>query len=108
MPIGPAIAVLLVINFQAHFEKHHALVFALVGGMVMSMVGVTARLSGLFPDYDSPFFLPAITTIATINAFFAALTAIMFVSMIADLVDDQELKTGGAGGCIRCRRRFLY
>lgn len=94
MPIGPAIAVLLVINFQAHFEKHHALVFALVGGMVMSMVGVTARLSGLFPDYDSPFFLPAITTIATINAFFAALTAIMFVSMIADLVDDQELKTG--------------
>jgi GPH family glycoside/pentoside/hexuronide:cation symporter len=93
-PIGPIIAVLLVMKFQAHFEKHHGLGFALVGGMIMSMVGVTARLSGLFPDYESPFFLPAITTIATINAFFAALTAIMFVSMIADLVDDQELKTG--------------
>ncbi|MDC3123179.1 MFS transporter [Gammaproteobacteria bacterium] len=93
-PIGPLIAVLLVMNFQAHFEKHHGLLFALIGGMIMSMVGVTARLSGLFPEYESPFFLPAITCIATINAFFAALTAIMFISMIADLVDDQELKTG--------------
>ena len=62
--------------------------------MFMSMVGVIARLSGLFPEYESSFFLPAITCIATINAFFAALTAIMFISMIADLVDDQELKTG--------------
>ena len=94
VPIGPLIAVLLVMNFQAHFEKHHGLMFALVGGMIMSMVGVIARLSGLFPEYESPFFLPAITCIATINAFFAALTAIMFISMIADLVDDQELKTG--------------
>ncbi len=94
LPIGPLIAVLLVMNFQAHFEKHHGLVFALVGGMIMSMVGVTARLSGLFPEYESPFFLPAITCIATINAFFGVLTAIMFISMIADLVDDQELKTG--------------
>ena len=93
-PAGPLIAVLLVMNFQAHFEKHHVLGFALVGGMIMSMVGVTARLSGLFPEYGSPFFLPAITSIATLNAFFAALTAIMFISMIADLVDDQELKTG--------------
>ncbi len=92
--IGPLIAVLLVMNFQAHFEKHHGLVFALAGGMIMSMVGVTARLSGLFPEYESPFFLPAITCIATINFFFTALTAIMFISMIADLVDDQELKTG--------------
>ena len=94
VPIGPLIAVLLVMNFQVHFEKHHGLMFALVGGMIMSMVGVIARLSGLFPEYESPFFLPAITCIATINAFFAALTAIMFISMIADLVDDQELKTG--------------
>ena len=92
--IGPLIAVLLVMNFQAHFEKHHGLVFALAGGMIMSMVGVTARLSGLFPEYESPFFLPAITCIATMNLFFAVLTAIMFISMIADLVDDQELKTG--------------
>ena len=92
--IGPLIAVLLVMNFQAHFEKHHGLVFALAGGMIMSTVGVTARLSGLFPEYDSPFFLPAITCIATMNLFFAVLTAIMFISMIADLVDDQELKTG--------------
>ena len=94
VPIGPLIAVVLVMNFQAHFEKHHALMFALVGGMFMSMVGVIARLSGLFPEYESSFFLPAITCIAIINAFFAALTAIMFISMIADLVDDQELKTG--------------
>ena len=92
--IGPLIAVLVVMNFQAHFEKHHVLVFALAGGMIMSTVGVTARLSGLFPEYDSPFFLPAITCIATMNLFFAVLTAIMFISMIADLVDDQELKTG--------------
>ena len=92
--IGPLIAVLVVMNFQAHFEKHHGLVFALAGGMIMSMVGVTARLSGLFPEYESPFFLPAITCIATMNLFFAVLTAIMFISMIADLVDDQELKTG--------------
>ena len=28
------------------------------------------------------------------NAFFAALAGIMFISMVADLVDDQELKTG--------------
>lgn len=92
--VGPISAVLLTMNFQERFEKHHALGFALVGGMIMSMVGVTARLSGIFPEYESAFFLPAITMIAAANAFFAVLTAIMFVSMIADLVDDQELKTG--------------
>ncbi|MFL6872339.1 MAG: MFS transporter [Candidatus Azotimanducaceae bacterium] len=92
--IGPLGAVLLAINFQGRFEKHHALGLALVGGMIMSMVGVTARLSGLFPEYESPVFLPAITMIAAANAFFAVLTAIMFLSMISDLVDDQELKTG--------------
>jgi GPH family glycoside/pentoside/hexuronide:cation symporter len=92
--IGPLGAVLLAMNFQGRFEKHHALGLALVGGMIMSMVGVTARLSGLFPEYESPVFLPALTMIAAANAFFAVLTAIMFLSMISDLVDDQELKTG--------------
>ena len=92
--IGPVVAVLLVMNFQGHFEKHHALAVALVGLMIMSMVGVLARLSGLFPEYASPLFLPLITTIASMNAFFYALSAIMFISMIADLVDDNELKTG--------------
>ena len=92
--IGPIIAVLLVMKFQARFEKHRALAFALVGGMIMSMVGVTARLSGVFPEYESGLFLPLITLIATMNFFFSALAGIMFISMVADLVDDQELKTG--------------
>ena len=60
----------------------------------MSMVGVTARLSGIFPEYESGLFLPLITLIATMNFFFSALAGIMFISMVADLVDDQELKTG--------------
>ena len=92
--LGPCIAVLLVMNFQARFEKHHALGIALIGLMIMSMVGVIARLSGVFPEYASPLFLPLITAIATMNAFFFALAAIMFISMIADLVDDYELTTG--------------
>ena len=70
-------------NFQAHFEKHHGLVFALVGGMIMSMVGVGARLSGLFPNMKS-IFLTSNYCIATMNLF-SVLTAIMFISMIADL-----------------------
>ena len=81
-------------KFQARFEKHQALTFALVGGMIMSMVGVTARLSGVFPEYESGLFLPLIALLAMMNAFFAALAGIMFISMVADLVDDQELKTG--------------
>ena len=92
--IGPLTAVLSVMKFQARFEKHHALTFALVGGMIMSMVGVTARLSGVFPEYESGLFLPLIALLAMMNAFFAALAGIMFISMVADLVDDQELKTG--------------
>ena len=58
------------------------------------MVGVTARLSGVFPEYESGLFLPLIALLAMMNVSSLNSVGIMFISMVADLVDDHELKTG--------------
>ena len=62
--------------------------------MLFSLLSVTARLSGYFPDNDSPYFLPLLGTLNAMATFIMTLGAIATFSMFADLVDEQEHRVG--------------
>ncbi len=62
--------------------------------MMFSLLSVTARLSGFFPDNDSPLFLPLLGSLVALGTFIQTMGAIAVFSMFADLVDEQELRVG--------------
>ncbi|HUZ13711.1 MAG TPA: MFS transporter [Caulobacteraceae bacterium] len=66
--------------------------------MVLSVgVGITPlilRLAGLFPANHSPYLLPTIFCTSVIGVAFGIVSATMGSSMIADVVEEAELKTG--------------
>lgn len=92
--IGPVSAFFIAPIIQPHFQKHHIVCAALVLQMLFSLLSVTARLSGYFPDNDSPYFLPLLGTLNALAAFIMTLGAIATFSMFADLVDEQEHRVG--------------
>ncbi|MEM7077237.1 MAG: MFS transporter [Pseudomonadota bacterium] len=92
--IGPVLGFLLAPRIQPYFQKQHILCFGLLTQMILSLVVVSARLGGYFPDNDSTWFLPLLATLTATQAFIQVLGVIALLSMMADLVDEQELQTG--------------
>ena len=62
--------------------------------MLFSLLSVTARLSGYFPDNESPYFIPMLSALTALSAFIMTMGAIATFSMFADLVDEQEHRVG--------------
>ena len=94
MIIGPISAFIVAPRLQPAFQKHHVLCAALFVQMLLSLVSVSMRLGGFFPENESPLFLPLLSSFAVVQAFVQALTMIMLLSMIPDLVDEQEYRVG--------------
>lgn len=91
---GPVLGFVVAPRLQPYFQKHHILCFTLVAQMAFSMLAVSARLSGYFPANDSAFFIPLLATLTATQAFIQVVGVIALLSMMADLVDEQELRTG--------------
>ncbi|MEM7100486.1 MAG: MFS transporter [Pseudomonadota bacterium] len=92
--VGPVTAFFIAPIIQPHFQKHHIVCANLILQMLISLVGVAARLSGYFPDNDSPLFLPLLAALTALSAFVMTMGAIATFSMFADLVDEQEYRVG--------------
>jgi Na+/melibiose symporter-like transporter len=90
-----AIAVLpLVKPLQEKFDKKQLLLGAwsllLVDGMTLVML----RFADILPDNGDPLLLVLLVANAVFRAALGGILLIMFISMIADLLDAQELATG--------------
>jgi Na+/melibiose symporter-like transporter len=91
---GPVFGFILAPRLQVYFQKNQILCTVMVMQMAFSMVTVSARLSGFFPANDSAFFIPLLAILTALQAFMQVIGMIALLSMMADLVDEQELQTG--------------
>jgi len=61
---------------------------------VIGVGPIALRLAGLFPENGDPAIIPIIFTTSMISTTFSIMSSILISSMIADVVEDSELRTG--------------
>ena len=88
--LGAAMAFVSVGWLQTLFEKHQIMMYAMSLLMVMAMLKVGLRFLQVWPENGEPSLLPMLVVHASIMAYGGSLVLIMFASMIADIVDEQE------------------
>ena len=66
------------------------MIYAMTMLMVMAMLKVSLRFLHVWPDNGTPNLLPMLVAHASIMAYGGSLVLIMFASMVADIVDEQE------------------
>lgn len=92
--LGAALAFVLAPRLSRHLTKRRAAVFAGIGYMFFNLSPVALRLFDLFPPNGSPMIVPILSV--TYALAIAALVSfgILIGSMLADVVEDSEVKTG--------------
>jgi len=77
---------------QTRYQKQTILVWTLAGTMVLLMLKVIFRFADIWPHNGDPLLLVALVAHTSVIAFLLTTAGIMFGSMVADLVDEQELR----------------
>jgi Na+/melibiose symporter-like transporter len=76
------------------FDKKPAAMILIPLGLAVQIAPVALRLAGFMPANGSPVLYPAIFVTSSIGVGLGIVGSILFTSMIADVVEDSELKTG--------------
>lgn len=76
------------------FDKKPAAMILIPLGIITSASPIVLRLLGAFPANGSPVLYPLIFAINVVGVGLGIVGSILFTSMIADVVEDSELKTG--------------
>ncbi len=79
---------------QKRFDKKHILLFCAIVSMVDSIMLVNLRFFDVLPDNGTSMLLIILVTASVFSAGIAAVYGIIGVSIVADLLDDHELRTG--------------
>lgn len=62
--------------------------------IVFAVTPISLRLLGVFPENGDPMLLPILFAMAALSTATTIITAIMISSMMADVVENSELRTG--------------
>ena len=93
-PIGILIGTPLTRYFHRRFDKKPAVVWGTAWWATLQLLPVTLRLLGFFPDNDSFWLMQILVGVAFVQGIGVSQGVVSFGSMVADIVDDHELKTG--------------
>ena len=74
-------------------KKRAAILFAGVGAVLAPMT-IVLRLSGWFPDNGTPWLLPTLIAFTAVEVTLIIAWSILVGSMVADVVEESEIKTG--------------
>lgn len=74
--------------------KRTAAVTYLVGYLSLVTLPVMARVLGVFPENTSPLLLPILLTFVAVYAGLGIASSILFGSMLADVVEEDQARTG--------------
>lgn len=91
--IGALFAFAVIPPLQRRFEKQSILVVALATSLVLGMLKVTLRFADVWPENGDPNLLVALIIHASVIVALLTVGGVMFSSMMADLVDEQEIRT---------------
>ncbi len=89
---GAMTAFITVPLLQRRFEKQDILVVAMGVAWLLGFVKVMFRFLDIWPENGDPMLLVMLITLACFSIYALTTAGIMFGSMIADLVDEQELE----------------
>lgn len=79
---------------QRSFQKQNIMIGSLVAVTLLLMAKVLLRFTGIWPDNGDPMLIKLFVLHAGVTAYFSSMVLIMFASMVADIVDEQEYHTG--------------
>ena len=91
---GVMVAFVTAPRLGARTSKPRAAATAAICGLVIGTTPYWLRLAGLFPPIESPWMLPALFACATLATAFGVTAYILGASMLADVVEDSESRTG--------------
>jgi GPH family glycoside/pentoside/hexuronide:cation symporter len=74
--------------------KRRATLGLWIVSLIVNWAPLTLRLFGFFPENHSPFLVPLLRWFGLFGSIFAAANSIIMSSMLADIVEDSQLKTG--------------
>jgi len=92
--VGALLAFITVLPLQARYDKKILLVSCSVLLLIAGMLLVSLRFLGVLPDNGDPLLLKLLVVDSVFRAYLGTTALIMFVSMVADTLDLQELNTG--------------
>jgi Na+/melibiose symporter-like transporter len=76
------------------FDRKPVLLGSLMGVIVFAQLVINLRLLGLLPENHDPALLPILFANAGCFSFFIGIGAVAIFSMLADIIDENELETG--------------
>jgi Na+/melibiose symporter-like transporter len=89
-----AVALVLAPRLSARFEKKPAAMGISLAAVALAPVPITLRLLGWFPPNGHSTLLPMIAVFSFIEVTLLITASILVSSMVADVVEESELKTG--------------
>jgi Na+/melibiose symporter-like transporter len=92
--ISSIIAVMIATPIAQRFGKRNGAILIKIGGLLIGISPILLRLLGVFPANGSPILLPWLVANNLVAVTLASVAAILGSAMIADVVEDSELKTG--------------
>ena len=92
--VGAAVGILLAAKLQERFLKQHILLVAIGMVMVLAIVKVSLRFLEWVPDNGDPMLVVVLVIQEIIHVTAATAAMTVFPSMVADLSDHQEVRTG--------------
>lgn len=91
---GFGISLLFVRQIQRWLDKRQAFLMALAGAALFGALPPSLRELGVFPPNESALLLPAVLGFFGTAAFFGGLAGVLGGSMMADVADQHEYRTG--------------
>jgi Na+/melibiose symporter-like transporter len=92
--IAVFLAFMIALPLSRRFGKKHGTMVMFIVGILVVLAPLVLRLLGLFPPNGSPVLVPLLFACSAFGAGLAIGGSILLVSMLADIVEDSELKTG--------------
>lgn len=92
--IAAVLAFIIAPRLAQRFDKRPVAMLLIPAGLAFQVVPVSLRLLGMFPANGSPALFPTIFLTSILSVGLGVIANILFSSMIADVAEDAELKTG--------------
>jgi len=90
-----AFAALICTPLLSHWlEKRQALMGVTIAAVLTTPIAAALQLLGLLPPSSSPSLIPILFTLGAVGATFLIIQTTLYYSMTADVVEENEVKTG--------------